>query len=176
MLFHWRVKKLLKHLRELNEDVFSCFLSLDYQQATYLFERRIHEQKNKCMMTLLKLSNMTQKEDMLKNTLVEKLKKIFLITIDYSLLRWRVSDPHTFSICKKELENIDQAISELYRSFYKKTTNICLKNLNMQLDSLEDNYQQVLQVSALAPLYFLIFIASLKTLSEVFDDFAQCLS
>jgi hypothetical protein len=162
VLFFWRLKKLLKHYALLSDDIFTCFLNPDYPKAVYLFERRIHLQKTKCIKSLLTFEKSA-------DSLSEKCKIIFLIMMDCALLRFRVADHTTFNVCKTELENIQKA---LHHAFKKGDTAM----LQRAIDAFYAQYEQVLQVAAATPLSFLIFIASLRSLAEALHDLSQLLS
>lgn len=166
MLFHWRVNQVIKKLNAFSEDIFTCFINKSYHKALYLFERRLHLQKVKCMKALLVLDKYNQDEE--KSAINHKLNLIFLIIIDCSLLRFRVADHSTYGVCRDELISIAENIN-----ISKKQDGSALR---IAISRLKDNYEQVLQVAAAQPLYFLYFIASLKSLAEAFDDLFKLLS
>lgn len=169
MLLHWRLKKLLKHYALLSDDIFACFLNRDYPQSVYLFERRIHLQKTKCMTLLLQL-------DQSAHPISEKLKLIFLIMMDGALLRFRVADHNTFQVCASELKTIQLAVHHTLKNVLKNKQQSDIVDLQRDIDSFYAHYEQVLQVAAASPLPFLIFISSLKSLAEALHDLSQLVS
>src|SRR3990167_5597972 len=61
-------------LRRLNQQVFSCLLEPTYVDNTYLYERRIHQQKRLFMRLILRLRN-------------KKLHQLYGAVMNYSQLR-----------------------------------------------------------------------------------------
>lgn len=162
----YEIEKLLKQYQRLTEDIFACFLEQQYPTTLYLFEHRLHQQKNKCMQLLVRLERLLSNQ----NQLFNKLSFIFDVLMEVALLRFRVKDHTTYEICNAELLAIDEALQ----------ANFNLKNhienqllLRESIKRLENNYQQVLQVAAPDPMVFLFFIASLKSLAEAIDDLLQ---
>lgn len=142
-------------LRRLNQTIFSCFLDPSYPDNLYLFERRIHQQKRKFMRAIIKCRNIQQ---------ATNLNQFFDAMMNYSQLRWRVTDFNVFSICAKELNALSQAIDSLIVTDQKNTVEVV-----EALQQLEDIYQQVLQISSPDPLAFLLFIAGVKALLSLPD-------
>lgn len=145
-----------KSLRRLNQTIFSCFLDPSYPDNLYLFERRIHLQKRKFMRAIIKCGDCLQ---------TIYLSQFFDAMMNYSQLRWRVTDFNVFSICAKELTALSQAIDDMLVKDQKNTP-----KLVEAIQQLEDIYQQVLQISSPDPLAFLLFIAGVKGLNAVIPD------
>lgn len=154
--------KCFYHLRELNKEIFACFLTSDYQQQLYLHEHRIHEQKRRIFTYLQRLKQMTLPLAIKESKSIEK---ILDLTFDYSQLRHRVKDASTFELCAKELTGIMAAIDNIYTKLLKNSKKQDgLVIFAAKLEQFEANYQQVLQVAARDPLDFMLFLQSLKLL------------
>lgn len=138
-----------KQLESLNNKIFSCFLEPDYPQNEYLYERRLHMQKNKCIKKIRNTHSFYE--------------KLFIIMLDYAQLRQRVSDHHTFSLCRVELIAIQQAINHLLQSPAKLNY---IETFEEKINRFEDIYQNVLRVTAPDPLVFMLFIDSLRQFGQ----------
>src|SRR3990167_1811350 len=87
-------KLALVHLKRLNQEIFSCFLQPEYSDNIYLFERRIHLQKNKCIRAIYRLHDVG---------IVSQLNELYANLMDMAQLRRRVKDYTLFDICRPEL-------------------------------------------------------------------------
>lgn len=164
----------LKDLKVLNDEIFSCLLSAEYPDNKYLFERRLHLQKNKWMQSfqslckastvaVTKLSNINKN---ILNSIIETIDQIFDTIIDCAQVRRRVSDYSVFEICKDELKAIALDIDMALSGLIKKNYHYEVSSLDQAIKKLEANYNAVLQVAAREPLVIFLFIESLKELSE----------
>ncbi len=181
--WHWFIMMTLRQLRKLNDEIFSCFLQSEYIDNIYLYERRLHLQKNKCMTSIIRLREMTpliekslpEKEKNQHRLVQKKADQIFDLLLDCSQLRRRVSDHTTFAVCSNELTAICQEIERLFEGLIAVVMGKKIyPNINMlqeKIQQLEETYNHVLQVSAREPLVFLLFIFSLKALSK---EIAAC--
>jgi hypothetical protein len=179
----WSIIISLRQLKILNNEIFSCFLQAEYADNIYLYERRLHIQKNKCLNAIGRLRDLVHcnKETKLvqeKNQPLfwqKKLDQFYGLLLDYSQLRRRVSDHTTFSICTSELTAICQEIDRLFEGLIvlmlgkKFFPNVSM--LDEKILKLEESYHHILQISAREPLVFLLFIFSLKSLS---NEMAEC--
>lgn len=164
----------LEALKALSEKIFSCLLSPDYNNNKYLFERRLHKQKNTCIQSLQQLiqASLFAEKKVLKDKkeilifLNQTLNSLFDIFIDCALIRQRVTDYSLFEICKDELQALDIEIAHYINHINDKSRPYDISNLNFAINKLESIYNTVLQVAAPEPLAFLLFIESLKELSK----------
>jgi len=148
-------KLALLNLQYLSRDIFDCFLQRDYSDNQYMYERRLHEQKIKFMQTVVRLKKIDVHQ-------VTKLNRLFEILLDCAQLRGRVSDFSIFQVCEHELQMINAAINRLLSIPLVNDVEPLLEAINR----LEENYQQVLLVTAKEPLPFILFIASLRAFSQ----------
>lgn len=158
----------LRNLRNLNDEIFSCFLQSEYADNLYLFERRLHVRKIECLQTLAKLRKTAQqakREDW--SHALKQSELVFANMLDYAQLRRRVTDYATFSICSQELTQIFQAITQILKDAEKvqgrQTIEMHVNILRQYVHRLEENYNHVLQIASREPLPFLLFIYSLNT-------------
>jgi len=167
-LFHHFVtstpKVFYKQLSALCADVFSCLLDPAYPENRYLYERRIHIQKSKCLEVLLNLKkarNDTQ------------YKKQFDSIMACSQLRWRLSDYTALQVCHLEMKSLDQALQRVFSAMYKRTSPDLLREsidyLISQIERLEENYHHVLTVTSKEPVVFLYFIYQLRQFCDQFE-------
>lgn len=166
------------NLKQLNSDIFTCFFQVEYSDNIYLFERRIHEAKNKFIQSIgfarkaykSKAKKMSEDERSRIEESLRKTDKLFDILLDCAQLRRRVSDHTIFLLCVEELKTIaveiDNALTEIMRKLRNRNYQLQSLKLSPQITRLEDSYQNILRVSAREPLVFLLFIFSLKELEN----------
>lgn len=182
--YRWLSILSLWQLKKLNKEIFSCFLQPEYVDNIYLYERRLHVQKSKCLRAIDALRDLIQEtkkneENEKKQSsfqfLQKKLDHFFELLLDGAQLRRRVTDHATFTICADELTSICQEIDKLLGGLIahllgkKLFPNIDM--LNEKINKLEESYNNILQISSREPLVFLLFIFNLKALS---DEIMEC--
>ncbi|HLB41463.1 MAG TPA: hypothetical protein VJN02_01185 [Gammaproteobacteria bacterium] len=145
---------MLRHFISLNNDIFSCFVQSDYPHNEYLYERRLHIQKNKCMRLMYDI----------------QIDRLYTIMLDYALLRQRVNDHTIFAVCRMELLALQQAINQILFekivAFSNKKIESSIEILLEKIDRFENIYQNVLRVTAPDPMAFLLFIDSLRMFAK----------
>lgn len=142
-------RKMCKALKKLVEDIFACFIQSDYEENLYLYERRVHISKMKCLALIQRRA---------KDAGVSRVILFYNGLIDCGLLRWRIKDKSVFSICHAELVGIRDALIKMLGGEED--------HLDECIMALESVNQTVLQVAAKEPLPLLLFICGLKTLKE----------
>lgn len=165
---------LIKYLRLLSQDIFACYLQPAYADNVYLFERRIHSQKTRCIRLLAdaysKMGNVSQNK-----TIIATLENVFESLLACSLLRFRVTDQSVFAVCCSELteiyDQLDKNLVEMAAVYQHKNPFLNTEGLQEKIELLENNYQTVLQVTAKEPVVFLLFISSLKSLANEIEKF-----
>jgi hypothetical protein len=177
----------LRNLKKLNNEIFSCLLQPEYADNIYLYERRLHDQKNQFMHTMERLREishlakrkMSPEEKISHERLLMKLDLLFDNMLDYSQLRRRVTDYATLSICSQELtgisQEVDKSIDGAMARMGNKKFYPSIKMLTQKIQRLEDNYHNVLQVAAREPLVFLLFIDSLNAFSKSMEELYETL-
>jgi hypothetical protein len=174
----WFIILSLRQLKKLNDVIFSCFLQPEYADNIYLYEHRLHVQKNNCLRAICRLRDLLhynkkpelgdKQEQFL--VLQNKLDQVFDLLLDCSQLRRRVTDHTTFAICTNELAAICQEIDRLFEGLIGLTLGKKLfPNVSMlqeKIGKLEESYNHVLQISSREPLVFLLFIFSLRALAS----------
>lgn len=165
----------LHNMRVLNTEIFSCLTQIEYADNIYLFERRIHIQKRKCVNTMMRLHKLVlikakkvsnKKYSNLK-LVAANLEQLYEGMLDYAQLRRRVSDYNTFAVCKQELDVLAHEINGLFVRLIKTTGNKAgdfnLEQLTAGIYRMEENYHNVIQIAAREPLVFLLFVSSLNS-------------
>jgi hypothetical protein len=158
----------LNNLRKMNQVIFSCLLQPEYADNLYIFERRLHAQKEKFMQSMVLLS--TLKKSSLQTTITQKFNLLYDTMLSYAQLRRRMSDYSALGVCADELNaisnEIDQLIVKVQKGISKNKFDFNVQPLLSAIQSLEDNYQQVLQVATKEPLMIVLFMTSLRAFAE----------
>ena len=101
---------------------------------------------------------------------LNQLDTLFENMLDYSQLRWRVTDYTTFALCRDELTNIanetDQCLKAVVAHVKQKKVFTSIDQLNWAINHLETHFHQVLQVASPEPLVYLLFIDSVNAFSK----------
>jgi|GEM_PF-1278087 uncharacterized membrane protein YgaE (UPF0421/DUF939 family) len=175
----------LRNLKKVNEEIFSCFIDAEYPDNIYLYERRLHLQKNRYMQSIRRLREiislasrkMDESESGYYAFLLGRLDLLYDNMLDYSQLRRRVTDHATFSVCLQELSAVSNEIGRVIEGMMMRVMN---RNYHLDTDALvrhikrlEENYTNVLQVAAREPLVFLLFINSLKCFCNAIDAYLK---
>lgn len=177
---------------QLNEQVFSCLLSPEYPDCIYLFEHRIHEAKKNVLAALIAWRKVVTKEKSDEvgsplNKISTFLDQVHSILLDYALLRHRVKDYALLQVCSSEMQAVFRSsqrmfvwaaeylndaahidhilngglIEELKETKDGEVTQD-VADLHEAIQRLEENVQQVIQVTAPDPFVFILFISSLN--------------
>lgn len=184
LIFFWPFRRsesrlylvtIVQELRKLSEEIFENCLVSEYGDSVYLFERRLHLQKNKTMRAfdklrqwmLLKSWHANEKEAL--QALTTRLHHLYALLLDCAQLRFRITDYTTLDICKQEMTEVAHELDILFAVCMKPhrkipSDELKLALLEQKIKRLEENYQHVLQVAAPEPLIFLLFIAGLQAI------------
>lgn len=170
----------LKALKQLNQDIFACFIDANYPDNVYLYERRLHVQKERFLKSWEWLSHIAMKEKEAIKKIVNQFNLLYDIMMDYAALRYRVTDYTIFAVCKTEMLVIASEISDEFdRAMLvveKKSSLKQMFHLLEKLKPLEDTYQNVMQVTAREPLVFILFFSSLKHFAEEIERLSTLIS
>jgi len=173
----------LQKLKKLNTDIFACLLDAEYPDNHYLYEHRIHKQKNCFMVIMLRLREMDNilhkkislSEKVAHEQRLDQLNLLFDNMLDYSQIRRRVTDYSTFSVCSQELKSIkteiNRSIDGAIANMGNKKLYLNTESLVQQINQLESSYHNVLQIASREPLTFLLLIDSLTAFSKNLDEF-----
>lgn len=165
---HLAIDGILRNLKQLSNDIFSCFTVL-YADNVYIYERRLHQQKTKYSDAIQKINDCPELQALIAaaNHILEEL-------IDCSQLRWRVTDAATFELCQLEMRAIQQVINlnfDILMSINLECATQAFIAMDQQIANLDSNYQTVLQIAAKEPFVFMLFISSLKRLENALHSF-----
>lgn len=178
-------KQVLHRLSRLSENIFACLISPEYSDNHYLFERRIHKEKIKCLTAMALLA---QREIAAEATDVtaDKMQTLFEMLVDIGQIRRRVTDHTVFSLCTDEIKGIDLSIKNMFAAFASGESGqqeAALSVLVRYITQLESTFEHVLRVTAREPLVFVLMLASLKTLAQqcreqlgLSDEYAEVVS
>lgn len=177
------VLRALRQFALLSKETFACFIDSAYQDSHYLYERRLHIQKNLCMATLNRLSILEKiAQDRLSKTddahlvvLINQCRFIYDNLVACAALRWRVKDHATFELLQRELtlalNEITALFSDMEKMFSHKNPLLNTEGLVKAIRLIEQNYQHVVQVAEKDPIVFQIFITNLSALAEEIKRF-----
>lgn len=174
------MKQIMSGMQGLNEKIFSCYLSPEYPDNLYLFERRIHMQKKKIMQALLAFNCYVDQQKK-KITVAQKhrldyllfeVRQLFNMLIDCAQLRRRVKDHTIFLLCTKELKQIENGIKEAFENLFNCADDLFIPGgrLDESILTLEALFQHVIKVAERDPSVFLFFIYTLKNMSLILAD------
>ena len=159
----------LRELNQLSKEIFSMLQSA-YGQNEYLFERRLHHQKNQ----YLNVSNQLN-ELLSEQKIVASMNKMYDQLLAIAQLRNRISDYTILSVCQKELSELEVSISReiLHLNVSLRKKNILenhLANIDNSINSFETIYNNILRVTAKEPLPLFLFIFDLKAFNQTLRE------
>ncbi len=165
-LYYWRARQagsqgqVFSHLAGLISEIFSCLTTPDYLGNLYLFERRIHKQKIKCMTAVARLSADDAAAGAQALTLLE-------LIVDLGQVRRRVTDHTIFSLCHDELQSLEKYLAALLKSLpLNKPQQALLDNTASHINQFESVYVSVMSVVAIEPVVFILFVNALRALHK----------
>lgn len=174
-LTFWRNRALYCFI-QFTQDAFACLIQPEYNDNLYLFERRLHNQKMKCLVALKKIRWFSQQVNSPELQaqgfqLASRLDHIYAVMLECAQLRRRITDYTVFQLCEIELTAISKDVIDILNAIQQKR-NLNFSRFNQDIAKLENLYQQVVKVATREPLAFLLFIGGLKALSEELEGFA----
>ena len=171
-LSFWTIKT-IEDLSLVSQELFACFLRPEYADNVYLFEKRLHLCKMRFIRSMASLRDSIGAPALAAehlNQRVRRLDLIFDVLMDCAQMRRRVSDHTVFALCTGELKGVSVEMQNVFRQMIgvakKRQEVVDTQGLAERIRLFEDNFQSVLRIVAREPLAFLLFIASLKNLSE----------
>jgi len=129
------IKTAINSLERLNDEIFACFLQPSYPDNRYLFERRIHLEKNKFMLSVIELEQLNLTS--FQQDSLQKLNQLYDLILSYSQLRWRVVDHTIFLLCTDELTDLATCISQVFSKASKHYSRID-KSITFDINGLPD--------------------------------------
>lgn len=137
--------------------VFACLTAPEYPDNIYLFERRVHKQKIKCI-RLLKS----------KTTLGRHYLSLFEIILDVGQLRRRISDYTVLGLCENELMTLQESMTGLLTAAGSTPRHDRMYAAYAHaINQFEDIFEHVVKVTAREPLVFILFIGALRELQHM---------
>lgn len=165
----------LRYLEKCTCEILNTTLGAAYSQNQYVFERRIHTQKVKWLLSFNTLRAYTEKvsQDKLKEkklAILKALDNLYDALLECSQIRTRISDFTVFNLCSNELQDIATEIERIFNTLINLSkgheATINESELEDKIKNLEINYTNVLRVAAREPLVFSLFIAALQGLER----------
>jgi hypothetical protein len=157
-------------LDKLASVILSCFTTSDYSENVYLYERRVHKQKIKCLGTMAELAARETGITKPARCLSTEMQTFFEIILDIGQLRRRVTDHTVFALCPNEMIAIQLSIALMFRAFAsrqnKEQLELSMLSFERDLYQLENIFETVIKVTAREPLAFVLFLSALKSLLQ----------
>jgi len=153
------IKRTLLRLQRLNQDIFSCYLQEEFPTQLYVYERRLHQQKNQVMRCFALL----QTQGKCVTDCTKSLAALYDIMLGYASIRWQETDHSTFALCAEELKALAKEMDAVFQQLIKGKDKLNTAMLTMKLTEFEQHFQTVLNVTAREPLLFLLFIFYIKS-------------
>ncbi len=152
-----RKNNLPQQLSRLVMVVFACLIAPEYSDNIYLFERRVHKQKMKCIRLLKGQSSSTRHH-----------LRLFEIILDVGQLRRRISDYTVLGLCENELVTLQEAMTGLITAVGELTLQDRMYAAYAHaINQFEDIFEHVVKVAAREPLVFILFIGALRELQHM---------
>src|SRR3990167_269977 len=166
--YRYSRQRVLRHLGKLLMDILNCLDAPEYPDNVYLFERRVHKQKIKC---LEYLAILTRRESVIASSVSvsQDLQALFEVIIDVGQARRRVTDHTIFALCKDELDTIEADVISLFAELAgsnKSKIEMLLVRLEAHITQFESSYENILRVAAREPLVLILLLGSLKNLLQ----------
>ena len=176
-LFYWPnyIQKHLHHLMtnainalsDLSQELFGCYLSENYTDHLYLYERRMHVAKLQFMKTWVAMKK-TARDDQVE--MVDQLLRVYEAMLACTMFRFQVIDPTLFLLCTDELARINDELNRLLADVTYLSAghnpHINVESLNEAVSIFESHHERILQTTARDPEALFLFVASLKNLSH----------
>ncbi|MHB1948916.1 MAG: FUSC family protein [Gammaproteobacteria bacterium] len=160
----------LMNMNELQKKTFFVYFKRDYTQKHFLYEKELHQLREK---VLISLQRITQQQ-----VGFDTLQHLFEITVTLGELRYRVKDSATFEVCEKEFQSVSDNMSRIFQQLIKKIrgkkiVDLSLEQFALAIESVETIYRSTLQVVSKEPLIFLIFIQDLFAMYDEFNSLSD---
>lgn len=154
------INKVLQQIDQLQKIIFSIYVARDYAERHFYYEKKLQEKNRSVLIELQKLT---------KELTADSIQQCYEITLEISSLRYRLKDHTLLEMCYQELTDISHAISTMIECIITPTEN-SENSLNDSILSLENIYQNALQVALPNPIVFLIFIEALYLLQTTLTN------
>lgn len=182
----YALKLIFTSMQGLSGAIFACFLKPDYPKNFYLYEHRLHNEKNRVMQSLINFKTFIDtREDRLSieeknhlDSLLSDSEQLFNMLIDCAQLRTRVKDHTLFLLCSNEMSALAKELQNIFISFLDRKHHLLQKvqnQLGVQIIRFEEVFHHAIQVTAQEPSVFIYFISTLKRLSRRLVDLQQSL-
>lgn len=162
--------KCLQRLSQLNQAIFTCYLTRDYFEQHYVYEKLFHDRRRDFLFAMKKFRRYKNYEDISRH-----IENLYEIILSLGLLIYRVPDASTFEIASKEFYAITENLSVMFRDLSaflldKKDFPSLPFSLVENIQQLEEVNQSALQLVSPDPMVFLIFIQDLQALNIVLTE------
>jgi hypothetical protein len=167
----------LLRLAQLNQAIFSCYVTHNYQEEHFNYEKRLHASRgsflykiNQARALLTKIASSQQQKFA---AILDSIEQCYEIFQSLGLLIQRVDDHSTFAVADKEFlalsGNVDTYLFQMAAEINtRKIKHQQSTILSENIYELEELNRTVLQVVAKDPLVFMIFIQDMYALDRMF--------
>ncbi|MES2216846.1 MAG: hypothetical protein V4501_00400 [Pseudomonadota bacterium] len=176
----WALANCLLKAASLSEAIFSVYLARDYEQRLFVYEKKLHWQRNAFLTSLVTVRESLMEFDNAKRPsfvkLLQSVEQIYEILLAIGLLVYRVSDHSTFEVANKELLALNEGLKAYLLALAAQLQRGQLAAPTTFTDSiqeLQDINHDALQVVAPDPMVFILFIQDFMALNEIFAQMVE---
>jgi hypothetical protein len=159
-------------LSQLNRAIFSCFISRDYPQKHYLYDKELHKKRADFLFAITKAREAGLK---LRNgqfsLILDQVENLYEMILSLGILLHRVGDHTTFEVASVEFTALAVSIADCFQMLedkiqYPHSPTRMDESFTEAIFQLEEINRSALQVVAREPIVFMFFINDLNELKD----------
>jgi hypothetical protein len=170
-LMKWIFANCLRKTAALSDAIFSVYLTRNYQEQLFVYERKLHWQRNAFSFARNALARFDNTKRPAFVKLLENIEQVYEILLAIGLLVYRVSDHSTFEVANKELLALGDSVATYLKALAAQLPHGRMDaptTLTDAIQELQDINHDALQVVAPDPMVFILFIQDFKALHARF--------
>ncbi|MDR3478994.1 MAG: hypothetical protein P4M14_13310 [Gammaproteobacteria bacterium] len=174
-----RLIQCFQRLSQLSRAIFSCFISRDYPEKHYIYDKGLHERRADCLYAITQLRNIWPKiENIQFVSIVNQVEHLYEILLSLGILLQRVGDHTTFEVASVEFTALAVSITDCFQMLIDKIKHPQFPTrmdeaFTEAIFQLEEINRSALQVVAREPIVFMFFINDLNELKEALLKLAE---
>jgi hypothetical protein len=176
----WFFANCLIKAAALSDTIFTVYLARDYQEKLFLYEKKLHWQRNAFLISLTTVRNVLNRFNYPKRAefikLLQYVEQLYEILLALGLLGYRVTDHSTFEVANKEFLALGEGVSAYLKALAAQLRRGKLAvptNFAEAIQELQDINNDALVVVAPDPMVFILFIQDFFALHEVFTQMIE---
>jgi hypothetical protein len=176
----WFFANCLMKAAALSDTMFAVYLARDYQEKLFVYEKKLHWQRNAFLISLTTLRNVlrqfkhSKRADFVK--LLHYVEQLYEILLAIGLLGYRVTDHTTFEVANKEILALGEGVAAYLKALAAQLSRGSLVvpvNFSESITELQDINNDALIVVAPDPMVFILFIQDFYALHELFTQMIE---